>query len=125
MEILLSEAFHTISYDPKNNITYQWIEGDHDLESAQKAVKIMERLSKKLGKPLLLLVDVSEGDMVHAEARGEYARFCSLPVLEKAAFVLTSLLMRTIVKMVFSVSGQQQKMRIFKDKESALVWLQS
>jgi len=122
----LCETDHcSLRYDTATGIVYHWFSGEHTKEEAEKILAFLSEILKKYDRPLLALIDAREATMVQAQARKLYADFMKSDNLDRAAFLVSGVVMRVVVNMVFSVSGKKDKMRMFKDKKEALRWLKS
>jgi len=125
MKELIKKDNHVLTYDSSSGIAHHWFKGEQSKEDAEEVVVAMNQLYKKLGTPILMFVDARDGETVHAGARKIYAEFIESEALGRAAFVVSGVIMKTIVNMVFSVSGKKEKMQLFDTKEEAIAWLQT
>jgi hypothetical protein len=97
--------------------------GFQDAESSYKIVELIESTSRRVGKKLLYVLDVSGLDEITPEARKVLSDW-ALPaesVFERLAVLGGNFFMRTLFNMWTKVS--KSFMRMFKVREKALSWL--
>jgi hypothetical protein len=115
--------FEFTQYEDDDGIFYGKPVGFQDAESSNKILETIESTSRRFGRKLLYVLDVSDLDEITPEARKILSDW-ALPaesVFERLAVLGGNFFMRTLFNMWTRVSKSFMKM--FKVREKALSWL--
>lgn len=122
MEIIMNKA---IIRNQIVEIKYEGVVAVEDVIKMNEEVQRLVTTLQENNKKVLLLIDATEVEKASQESRTKSVEFMKAMHFDKIAIFGASVFQRHVINFVVTATGNQRKIRHFKEKSDALVWLKA